>query len=503
MKIIHIFRKLIAALENPKIPFGNYILTFVFIMTLRNFLEMFSDNEEISFELFAHYSLSYTCLAMALMVLFYFATREPIHNIARMILVSFMVLVLAPTLDLIISLGKGYNMSYMLPGIHENLLYRFFTFFGPFDKFGVSPGIRIEIALVLVASGIYFYIKTENILRSIFFSFLTYCLFFLYGIMPYAARFFLNVCGLEYTYSALLMRNVYLLLILILVAILYALYRRNYFIEILKDLRYLRILHYIVMFVFGIVLAREAFVLTEETLFYLIFTSASIVFAGLFSLITNNLIDYDIDKISNTSRPSVSKSIPTGHYMKLAWIAFIMAIIYSLAVSFTTMFLILLSIAVYYFYSMPPLRLKRVLFFSKMLIALNSLVLLIAGFLFMGGKLQVPMELMLFILIGFTAVINFIDIKDFEGDKQAGIKTLPTIMGLKKSKLLIALFFAIIYPCSYFILKEKILLFPAIITGCILFFLIIRKKYDERPVFLVYLSSIILLILYLINFPKP
>jgi len=129
LKIIHIFRKLIAALENPKIPFGNHILTFVFIMTLRNFLEMFSDNEEISFKLFAHYYLSYICLAMALIVLFYFATKETIHNIARVVLVSFLVLVLAPTLDLIISLGKGYNISYMLPGIHENLLYRFFTFY--------------------------------------------------------------------------------------------------------------------------------------------------------------------------------------------------------------------------------------------------------------------------------------------------------------------------------------------------------------------------------------
>jgi len=64
-------------------------------------------------------------------------------------------------------------------------------------------------------------------------------------------------------------------------------------------------------------------------------------------------------------------------------------------------------------------------------------------------------------------------------------------------------FFAIIYPCSYFILKEKVLLFPSIITGGIMFFLIIQEKYDERPVFLVYLSSIIALILYLIYFPKP
>ena len=500
MKLILFAKRLIRALEDPKIGFGNYILTFVFVMTLRNFLEMFSDNENISFLLFSHYYLSYICLAMALIVLFYFAVKQKVESIARVVLPFFIVLVLAPMLDLIISLGKGHDISYMLPGKHENLLRRFFTYFGPYEDFGVSPGMRIEIGLVLVMCTIYFYIKTENILRSLLFCFLSYSLIFFYGMMPYVVKYVLSVFGLEFSYSAVVMRNFYLLLIFILTPWLYYLHNRKHCIEILKDLRYLRVLHFVLMSVLGIVLSQNNFELTDDTLFHLIFMAAAILFASLFSLITNNLVDYDIDKITNKKRPSVSKTLSTAHYMKLAWIAFILAMVYSLAISFTTMFLILLFIAIYFLYSMPPFRLKRVPVFSKFLIALNSLVIFISGYLLVGGKMDLPFNIIAFCFVGFTAVINFIDIKDYEGDKIVGIKTLPTMLGVKRSKQVIGLFFLMVYPLSYFVLNDTVLLIPSIITGLVIFFLVNRKDYDERPIFIVYLASIIMLIIYLVMF---
>ncbi len=498
MKLLSFADRIIQSLENPKIGFGNYLLTFIFILCIRNFIETFSDNETISFKLFSHYTLFYFSFASASIVLFYYATRNRIENIARVVLPFFLILILAPVLDLALSLGKGYDMSYMLPGSHDNLLKRFITFFGPIDRYGVTPGIRIEIGIILCFLLIYFYSKSKNLLRSVFFTFLTYCLFFCFGIAPFIVDFLLSCIGLQYEYSALLMRNFYLFLMPFLFLWLYFLHNRTYCLEILKDLRYLRILHFVLMFALGIVLSPKPFEYNIETVFHLFFFVTALVYASLFSLITNNLVDYDIDKISNPNRPLVKNAIPTDHYNRLAWISIALAVLYSLAAGFVSMFFIIIFIGIYYLYSMPPFRMKRIPIFSKMLIAFNSLVLFMSGYIFMGGPLKLPFPIIAFALIGFTAVINFIDIKDYEGDKQVGIRTLPTMLGLKWGKLLIGLFFVVVYPLSYFVLNDVYLLLPSIVAGLIVFFLINRKNYVEWPVFCVYLISIIVLIGYLV-----
>lgn len=496
-RLIQSSKHLISSLENPTIGFGNYVLTFIFVVTVRCFLEAFSDNEAIILSLLSHYYLAYACLAMSLLVVFHYVTREGIAAISRVVLPSFIVLVIAPLLDLLISLGKGYDMSYMLPGSHDNLLLRFCTFFGPFEKFGVTPGIRIEIALVIVASWFYFFSKTGNVLKSLAGSFFVYCLLFLFGMMPYASKVLLGALGESYQYSAQLMRDSYLFLILIILPWVYYLHNKKYCLEIIKDLRYLRIIHYELMFLLGIVLSRGRIELTSETMFGLIFAFTALLHAGLFSLIMNNLADYDIDSIVNRSRPSVSMSIPSRHYARLAWIAFAVSVVYSMAVSFRYMYLLLVVIAIYYLYSMPPFRLKRVPVLSKLLIALNSLVLFIAGWSFMGGTLRIPINVILFAMLGLTAVVNFIDLKDYDGDKAAGIRTVPTMLGMGKAKLIIGLCFVIVYPLSYFVHGDVDLLIPSVLTGILVFLLINRRRYRERPVFVVYVVSLIALFGYL------
>jgi len=98
-------------------------------------------------------------------------------------------------------------------------------------------------------------------------------------------------------------------------------------------------------------------------------------------------------------------------------------------------------------------------------------------------------------------VIQFIDIKDYEGDKKEGIKTLPVVLGLKKSKRLIGAFFVLTYLSVYLVVKEKVLLIPLFVLGCIQYFLVNRKKYHERWVFIAYLLIMFALLFLLIYFP--
>jgi 4-hydroxybenzoate polyprenyltransferase len=96
-----------------------------------------------------------------------------------------------------------------------------------------------------------------------------------------------------------------------------------------------------------------------------------------------------------------------------------------------------------------------------------------------------------------TLVINFIDLKDYEGDKKAGIKTLPVICGLKKAKLIIGGFFLISYAILNWVLLDTNLLVPGLIFGGLHFYYINKRQYQEKLVFLTYLLSLLLLFIYL------
>jgi|TARA_Y100000310_G_scaffold318132_1_gene371830 4-hydroxybenzoate polyprenyltransferase len=500
-QIINLEKSIVNYLENLKIPFIYFILTFFSLIVLRIFLEEFSDIDSIGIklEIFLHLFLAFTALAILIIFLFYLLTKTNIIKVSKVVLPSFVIILLPPILDLILSKGKGYNMAYMIPDIYNNLILRYFTFFGDFPGIGVTPGIKIEIAIVLLASFIYFYLKNHDSIKSLFYTFLFYTLLFWLAATPFLIKIVLEFIGLSYKYSEQLLSNFFLLLILITgIPLAYLINKKNFKI-IIKDIRPLRLTHFILMFILGIILGlnNSSFILNEINIFYFLFIPVSIIFAGIYSIITNNITDYEIDKISNKNRPLINSKINIKEYENLSWFFLFIALFYSAMVNFLTFFMILLCIGNYFLYSMFPLRLKRIPFFSKLIISLNSLILTMLGFVIITGSInEFPKTIIVFFLLGFTAVINFIDIKDYKGDKKAGIKTLPVILGLKKAKLIIGLFFVLTYLSVYFIVKELYIIPLLFVFGITQFYLINKKDYNGKYVLLIYLLSLILLILY-------
>ena len=490
--------------ENPKTPFLNIIFTFIGVITLRNFLEQFSTKNPISLILGIHYSVFYIALALSLIILFHWATKESVEKIARIILPCFIILSLVPIADLLLSMGQGYNITYLRPGVHHHLLKGFLLFLCPFHGQGVSPGQQIEIALVILMSALYFFIKTGRPLRSIFFALLTYALIFFYLALPFILRMLLNILEIPYDDSNELMVQLYLLLILPLSQALFYLYKKEYFIAIWKDSRPLRIAHFLAMAVLGLAFSLNPAVKAlfipavrqSGVLLSWFFIPPAIIFGWLYSVMVNNCEDYDIDKISNKNRPTVSRTIPLGHYKNISYLFLVLALIYAVAVNFLCFFIMLLWISNYFLYSSPPFRLKKIPFFSKLVVSLNSLLLFALGYSLCEDTLIPPSMITIFFLTCFTAVINFIDIKDYEGDKSAGIKTLPTLWGLRQAKLVIGSFFIITYGLTPFIIGD-LRLFPVMAAiGILICWLINRKNYSEKPIFITYLLSIILLIVY-------
>ncbi|MBI5415738.1 MAG: UbiA family prenyltransferase [Candidatus Omnitrophica bacterium] len=493
---------IIERLESPQIPYGYVLFTFFFAVTLRNFLETYIDGEIASADLPAdliHYYLSYTCLAMALTVLFHFATKVPVARISRVILPSFLILILPPVTWMLVPAWRNFSIGYMFPDTHQDLPLRFLTFFGPVTNSGVMPGMRVEIALAVGASFLYFLAKGRNLWQGLWFSFLTYTVIFIYCALPFAYVTSMHALGLGDEITLPAMTNSLLFLILFLGFWQFYLYNKTYFTEIFKDIRPLRLLHFEFMFFLGVVLsqATHPYPLPPDSsgFFHGIFLTAATGFAWLFAVTTNNIVDYDIDAISNPRRPTVTGVIPARDYKYFPWLFFALAVIYSGAVNLISLFLILVFMGNYFLYSTPPLRLKRLTFFSKLLISLNSLVLVLLGQLFHSGNFALPLGVIFFFLVCVTATLNFIDIKDYEGDKKAGIRTLPVVLGLETSKKMIGVFFVISYITAGLVFSNSLpLLIMAGGAGVAQFFLLNRKPYREDHVLLVHLLSLAVLI---------
>lgn len=511
-KIFKFAKNLIIYFEDSNSPIINIFLTFLFVVTLRIFLEAFSNNSDVLVETLAHFYLLYTSLALDFVLLFYIITKVEILKLIKLIFPMFILLLIAPIMDLILSFGKGYKMTYLIPEVHNDLFLRYFTFFGGladpntisrFAQIGVTPGMKVEIALVLFGAMIYIYIKTKNKLKSFIGALLLYTILFIGSSAPYVVKFFSDISGFAPIYSDKIFFNIYLSTSLLVGLFLAFLANKKYFAILFRDIRPLRMVHFELMFVLGIVLGFPwmQMSLTAENIFYFLFIPISLVFAGLFSLMTNNIEDIQIDRISNKIRPLITAEISPELYRVIAGAFLLISLSFALAVSVITFYFVLLGIGNYFLYSMRPLRLKRIPIISKMIIALNSLVAVFLGFLLMtdGSLENFPVIYIFIFLFGFGSAINFIDIKDYKGDKKFGIQTLPVIMGLKQSKQLIGLFFIDAYLLSYFVVGQLFALIPLLLIGFTQYYLINKKIYKEKNVFGVYLISLVVGILYLIG----
>jgi len=495
------FKAIISYFEESTVSPINIVFTFCFAILLRNFIEVFSDNEIISLLYVAHYSLFYLALALSIILLFRFSLKIEIIKIIKVVFPAFIFLVMAPLLDMLLSPGNSYDMSYLLPGIHDNILLRFFTFFGEFSNIGITPGMKIEIFTILLMAGIYFYSKTLKILKSIFYTFLLYIIIFSFVAMPFLIKSILFTNLVPHENFETLIIDFYLLLIFVFGIISAYYINKDYFLILLRDMRFFRLLHYELMFILGIAISLSHYELSflASDLFSYILASISVSFAWIFSIMSNNIADYKIDAISNRERPLFNNIIDHKKYENISWVFLILSLVYAYAVDDKVFFLISIFIGSYYIYSMPPLRIKRMPLLSKAFIALNSLIILILGFSITTGApiLIFKYSFMPIFLIGFTFILNFIDIKDYEGDKSEGVLTLPVILGLKRSKIIIGIFFILSYFTVYFITKQISFVIPLLLLGLIQFYFINKKHYNEKYIFIVHSISIIIFLVYL------
>ncbi len=506
-------RKIIAALENLSLPLSQWLCTFFAIVFVRNYLESFSQTQNYlnwaSNQLNAnmlHFTLSYVVLLLALILLLYYATATPILKIAQVIIPACALLWLNPLIDLLFAFKTGVSLAYLqphFPGL--NVMHTYFTFFGNFP--GATLGLRIEVACALI--GLYFYLQLKSVplLSRLIYVWLIYTLIFIWGATPLFVAGILTGLGFVYQYSATLLTTTFLFLLAPLLAGFVYLAWPETTRVVLKDARLTRLLHYELLLLLGVVVGMSLndYGLWPQLFFkpaiisHFLLVSVSLFFACLFAINTNNQADVLLDAISSPDRPLVQKAITVTNYQAMSWFFLGMALLYAAAVDAATLLTMLFILSSYYVYSMLPLRLKRIFLLSKLVIGINSFALALLGYrLAQGAVYYFPWQLGLILVVGFTLCANVIDIKDVKADALHGIKTLPTVLGVKPAQYVMGCCFVITYLSFYFMVLDWRLL-PVMVGGAALqFYFITRTPYQEKPVFILENVSLMLLIGYLL-----
>ncbi len=110
-----------------------------------------------------HYSLFYLGAVLLTVVAVHAITRVPLVPMTRAFLFLLPLMWLAPLIDLVIGGGR---MAYLFVS-PAALLTDFLTYFGPLTTPGITLGMRIELALIMLVIAGYVFLRTRRVFLSI------------------------------------------------------------------------------------------------------------------------------------------------------------------------------------------------------------------------------------------------------------------------------------------------------------------------------------------------
>ncbi len=524
------FSKLIDKINSNSITFESWFLSALGIIFVRIFLEQYSNNIANHFVLIdpstiVQYSVSFIAILLWCMAVILYFSKKSIREISLISLFGFIIICTPPIIDLLISKGSGYNIHYIFLN-NKDLFLAYITGFWSTASNGMTYGIRIEIIISVLACFGLIYTYTKNISKSIIASIVMYsgiffvdCIpsflgllqgntiinFIRYGILNSRivdnSIFSINSYGMnrlfEIGFNSLMIQiNIIFIIISILLICLFA-YRDKARI-ILGNARPERILHYSLLVVLGAIFGGIDFFHSWVNILSLFMTVLAFVFAWLSAVCVNDIHDENIDLISNTNRPIPLKLFTKDEFYTLTRIFLILALLCAYGASLYGLFFVILYSFIFYIYSAYPIKLKRHYIGGIITIGIASISSISAGFFLSNPSkelLSLSPTLLLFsaLLFGIGSMIK--DLKDYDGDKANNIKTLPVVMGLKNSKIIIASLISISLIGASLYIGEKIIITSSIIASIIIWKVLSAKIYKEINFFITYIAFLIICIL--------
>jgi 4-hydroxybenzoate polyprenyltransferase len=265
-----------------------------------------------------------------------------------------------------------------------------------------------------------------------------------------------------------------------------------------------RLVHFLVFFALGggIAFYQGAHIAWTALDFVTITVAVlTIIFTGMFAMVTNDLVDEPIDAISNKDRPLITGAITKDMMRDVLLLTGLMALFGALALGSYTLFWVLIFTAAYYIYSVPPLRLKRVPLLASVFIGIATLAVMLLGFFLVSADRAVtafPAPFALLVVLFMMFISNVRDLKDIEGDAAAGIRTLPTILGERRSRMVIGAMMFVAYALVPLFIPRLVLWLPSLIAGFLSWTGLVHGKGEKFvfPLYFLYLVSAVLLLVF-------
>lgn len=511
------FQKLVNLVEKiEKTPTNFYLwsLTFLSIIFARVLMEnwlgkMINRSGDYFFHHFS-YTLVFFLLSYLLFLAFLMKKLDlKIKAASNVMLWGYLIIIFPPLFDFILLNDRPYLSFYGIYSLSE-MPYRFFTFFGDSPDYGMTYGVRIEIAFTVLALLVYGFIKTRNKIKALIISIEAYLILFFLGTFPSwmtilvrgfqkgplnvaesdivqlffpSVRLFARSTGSYLNALSIKLSLVYGFILFLFVCWgLYVLYRKQ-FLAFLKNARPVQLGYHIGLLLAGMFLAvaftRINWDLNIFNIFALLLVMVSVAFAWLASVVVNDIYDKKIDHLTNQTRPLIVKDFSNEAYITTGVVLFAVSIFFSAMVSPKIAFLLMAYQALAFLYSAWPFRLKRFLGVASLVSSIASLLILFAGFILaapMEDIGQLPTRIIWLLGVAFIFCLPIKDLKDIKGDKADGVMTFPVVFGEYWGKVIIGggIFFAYVFSVIAF--NEKKLLLWALFLGGVSFWLVVISK---------------------------
>lgn len=520
-------------IENSSIGLGLWICTALCIIFVRDFLESainFSSFGEIDPFHFIHIPVFYISILLAVIILLHLFSKVEITKVSKMSLIFFGIIILPIFIDFFVYSALGEDMDYLY--IVENLKSNFLNLLNPLVKIqGVTYGMRMEIAAISILSFFYIFMKRNKIFLSFLGGFFVFAICFFYisipgmliGFFKFLSSFIPLIKLDNANLSAMFTTDelaesrvtiVELVITSILTAVWFWRYNHTKFKALFRNLRFSRSMHYTLLVIIGIAFNFSfnlylPVLLKNFSLIRLIGTLSTIFFAFQFAVIINDIYDVNCDKISNMNRPLVVGALSREEYLKVGLVYLALALFFAFSAGDTAFRIVPIFIALYFIYSVPPLRLKRFFPLSSIIIAIQAILAFLLGYLFLeepGVSMEVPAGILWLLFFVFLLASSVKDLKDVEGDKMSGVYTLPVILGEAKARKIIGLLVCISYlsvpiflPRIFGFVIDPFLFTLAFIFGIFNFFYILRKDAKEKIIFSIYFIYIFFILAFLVS----
>jgi 4-hydroxybenzoate polyprenyltransferase len=508
-----IVKKSIVFFENQPLTFGGWVISFFTLLVLNLFFQFITYGfKTVSFEYFIGSLIQpyYFILYIAIVIFLYYLTKENIKKILNFVLWGFWSIIFWPIIDKII-LGKQFYLSFYIYGGVKDILNNFITFFGPINPVGILYGTRIETIFIILFVAIYVFQKTNSIVKTLFGGLGVYVIFYISVALPSVLVFLLTIFNggevmkitnlevvkffntpfqyfgisergfaVTFFYKISLIYNLIFLGLLIWLQYLCD----KYLLKILiKNIRFPQMIFNWGLLLMGIVLGVYYWPnnLTSDFFSWLVLINLffTILFSWLFSVIINDIEDYEIDKISNKNRPLVLGLVKKGGYLNYGLVFLFLSLLFSLIINSKIFLLNILYLLITLIYSKYPFKLKRVPWVAGIVSSFASLLIFLIGYILISPEQTIelfPWRVVLFLFGVYALVLPIKDLKDIQSDKKNNVLTVANLLGEKWARIYFGTIVFLAYVLSVFVLSVNRLFLPAVVLGGMSYWVINNSK---------------------------